>query len=239
MLCSVPWLTSGWYGRVGGGELRPADHLANDRGDEVPIHPGSQEAHLGQAIATGQPRQLGAHLLLGERRRHVPGRGTNRGRDVGEQVVDRCDADGVEHPAPIGIGMWRIGHARSALRRSRWRRPRRPSGRRARRDRRARPARSIPRRTASDVESSGASRRASLISTTSPLTGLIEVAHGLDALDHTEGTELAQAGAHVGELHEDDVAELVGGEARDPDGGASIRRRAPTRARWSSARSSG
>ena len=112
--------------RVGGRELGAPDHLADHGRDQVAVDAGPEEADLGDPVAAGEPCQLGADLLLDEGRRHVPGAGADRGGNVVEQVVDRCDADGVEHPSVVGLGVRGVGHRRAALRRSRRRTRRRP-----------------------------------------------------------------------------------------------------------------
>ena len=133
--------------RVRGRELRAPDHLADHGRDEVAVHAGAEEADLRDPVAAGQASQLRADLLLGERRRDVPRAGADRGRDVDEEILDRSDADRLEHPRSIGIGVWRIGHGQPAVRRSRQRSRPRPGGRRAGTDRTSRPSRSIRRRT--------------------------------------------------------------------------------------------
>ena len=217
MLWSVPWRHLRLVWRVGGRELRAADHLAHDGRDEVAVHAGAEEADLRDPVAAGQASELRADLLLGERRRDVPGAGADRGRDVGEEILDRSDADRLEHPRSIGIGVWRVGHGQPAVRRSRQRSRPRPGGRRARTRSDISTFAIHPSPNGSEFSSSGVSRSASLTSTTSPGDRREEVAHGLHALDHAERRELAQRGADLGQLDEHDVAQLIGREARDAD----------------------
>ena len=61
-------------------------------------------------VAPGQAGQLGADLLLGERRRHLEAGRADGGGDVREQVVDRGDPDRRQHRLAIGVGVRRVGH---------------------------------------------------------------------------------------------------------------------------------
>jgi hypothetical protein len=49
--------------------------------------------------------------------------------------------------------------------------------------------------------------------------GREEIADRLDRLDHAERRELLEGATDIGQLHEDDVTELIGGVRGDPDGG--------------------
>jgi hypothetical protein len=96
---------------VGGRELRAADDLAHDGGNQVAVHAGPEEADVRRAVASREPRELGANLLLGHGRRQVPAGGTDRGGDIGEEVIDRRHPDRLEHAPAVGIGVRGVGHA--------------------------------------------------------------------------------------------------------------------------------
>ena len=71
------------------------------------VHPAAQEADLvlGRHVARGQVAQVRVHLLLG-----LAGREIDRAvepdalGDVGEQLLDRADADASSIASPVGVG---------------------------------------------------------------------------------------------------------------------------------------
>jgi hypothetical protein len=73
----------------------------------VVVHPGAEEAEL--AVGIGVPggergelvEDLGLRAPAGKLERAVE---PNLGRDVGEQLVDRVDADRREHRLPVRVG---------------------------------------------------------------------------------------------------------------------------------------
>ena len=71
------------------------------------VHPGAEEAglRLGVGVARGERRQVVVDLGLGAARLEVerPVEPQRLG-DLGEQLVDRADADRVEHRLAVGVG---------------------------------------------------------------------------------------------------------------------------------------
>ena len=68
----------GLVGRVGGVELAAQEELVDDRGDEVAIGAGAEEAHQIDPIAGGQPGQPVRQLGFGFGRRELQLRGAQR-----------------------------------------------------------------------------------------------------------------------------------------------------------------
>ncbi len=97
----------GLVGRVRGQELGALDDRVDDRRHVVVVHAGAEERDLilgGDVLRRERP-QLLEHLLLGRARRDVERLGQAQGRrDVGEQILDRLDADRREHLAAVFLG---------------------------------------------------------------------------------------------------------------------------------------
>ena len=92
----------GLVGRVRREELGAAEERVDQRRHVVVVHARAEEADLllGVPVAGRQRGQVLVHLLLGLALREVelPAE-PNRLRDVREQILQRADADGVEHLA--------------------------------------------------------------------------------------------------------------------------------------------
>ena len=102
-------------GRVGGEELAALDQVIDGSRDVVAICPGTEEERRlpgGKVLR----RELG-HVPLDRHFRRVhrqaldwPGESCRFGY-VGEEVVDRLDADHIEHRRPVGIGQGEVAHS--------------------------------------------------------------------------------------------------------------------------------
>jgi hypothetical protein len=92
--------------RVGRQVLRALDDRVDQRRDVVVIHARAEERDLvlGGHVLAGERAQLSEHLLLGPAgvQRQRPGQPQARG-DVGEQILDRRDADLRQHLAAVGL----------------------------------------------------------------------------------------------------------------------------------------
>ncbi len=105
-------------GGVGGVELRAADDVADDAGDEVAVGAGAQEAcHAvaGDLVAGGQFGHLPHQLLLREGRGQVQPLDAQVGRDIGEEVVGAGGADDVQHGAAVLVGVGDVGMGAGGL----------------------------------------------------------------------------------------------------------------------------
>jgi len=100
-------------GRVGGQELAALDQ-AVDRGRHVmAIGAGAEEARhrSSRDIARGQTRQGPFDLQLALMRRQVEGLvAPGRLGHIGEERIDRLDADRGQHVGPLGLGQGQIAH---------------------------------------------------------------------------------------------------------------------------------
>ena len=97
--------------RVRRQELRARDDRVDERRDVVVVHPGAEEADLrvGVGVARGERGEavedLGLREPVGQLERAVE---AQLGRDVGEQLLGRGDADRLEHRRPVGVGCGRV-----------------------------------------------------------------------------------------------------------------------------------
>ena len=89
-------------GRIRGIELAARQDLVDRRRDVVAVRAGAEEARQADAVARGQLLEPAARATARGRRRQVEAVGANRGRDVGEERVDRVDAQRGEHLLAIG-----------------------------------------------------------------------------------------------------------------------------------------
>ena len=93
--------------RVRGEELAALEHGVDDRGHVVVVDAGAEERELLRRVDVPR-RELGEvrdQLLLGERRLEVERAvEAHARRDVAEELVDRGDADRLEHLLPVGVG---------------------------------------------------------------------------------------------------------------------------------------
>jgi len=77
----------------------------------------AREAHqvVGGSIPAREVPDVGEDFLLGDARRQIERLGeTDLGRDLLEQLVDRCNADRREHLANILVGVGREVHERQS-----------------------------------------------------------------------------------------------------------------------------
>ena len=88
-------------GRVGGIELAPQKKLVDDRRHEMTVDTGTEETDEVDAIRAGETPQVGAELRFGFGRGQIQAGGTQRRRNVGEQVIDGRNADLREHAVAI------------------------------------------------------------------------------------------------------------------------------------------
>ena len=93
--------------RVRRQELGAPQQRVDQRRHVVVVHPGAEERDLvfGRDVAAREVAQVRVHLLLRLARRQVdrPVEPDALG-DVGEQLVDRAGADGLQHRLPVGVG---------------------------------------------------------------------------------------------------------------------------------------
>ncbi len=91
--------------RVRGQELAALEHGVDDRGHVVVVDPRAEERDLVAHVACGELFEVRDHLGLGERgvERELAPEAHALG-DVAEELVDRRDADRVEHLALVALG---------------------------------------------------------------------------------------------------------------------------------------
>ena len=97
----------GLVGRVRGQELRALCDRVHDCRHVVVVHPRPEEAELrvGVGVALGERGEMVEALGFREPRGEVEGTAQAQlGGDLGEQVVDRANADRVEHRSAVGVG---------------------------------------------------------------------------------------------------------------------------------------
>ena len=78
----------------------------------VMVGAGPQEAAMGveRAVGRGQAPEQRRHLRLAHSLRQVEPREPVRVRHVGEQLLDRCDADGLQHRGQLRLGVRGVAH---------------------------------------------------------------------------------------------------------------------------------
>src|SRR6185503_219615 len=84
-----------------------AEQRVDQRRHVVVVHPSTEERDLvlGRDVAAREVAQVRVHLLFRLARRQVDRPVQPHVlRDVGEQLVDRAGADGLEHRLPVGVG---------------------------------------------------------------------------------------------------------------------------------------
>ncbi len=99
--------------RVGGQELAALEHGVHDRRDIVVVQACAEERHLraDMGVQRGQLLEIGGQLLLGHRGRQLElAPEPHPGRKVGEQLLDRGNADRLEHRAPVGVCQREVAH---------------------------------------------------------------------------------------------------------------------------------
>src|SRR6185503_8897200 len=102
---------------VGGQQLAALEHRVDDRRHVVVVHPRAEERELRADVRVlgGERLEVRVQLLLGHRRRQrqlAPH--AHAVRQVCEQLLDRGDADRLEHRLPVGIGQREVAHPCSA-----------------------------------------------------------------------------------------------------------------------------
>jgi hypothetical protein len=110
----------GLIGRVRGDQLAPPGQGPHRRGDLVLVGPSAGETHQGavaRTVATGHLGQMAEDVGLGPAGRQLEAAGQPHcGRDVGEQVLQACQPEEVEHGPNLGLGVRNeIGHSLSPL----------------------------------------------------------------------------------------------------------------------------
>ena len=96
----------GLVGRVRRQELRALQDRVDQRRDVVVVHAGAEERELvlGGGVLGGEVAQVGVDLLLGLAGRQVERAAEPHAlRHVGEEVVDRVNADRLQHLLPVGV----------------------------------------------------------------------------------------------------------------------------------------
>ena len=101
--------------RVRGQELAALHHRVDDGRDVVVVDAAAEERQLLRRVDVprGELGEVRHQLLLGERRLEVERAvEADAGRDVAEELVDRRNADRLEHllPVAVGEGEKRVGH---------------------------------------------------------------------------------------------------------------------------------
>ena len=96
--------------RVGRVPLAAQQQLVDGGRAPMAVDARAQKRHEVGPVPPGEGGQPCGELELGLGRRQVEPRGTQGLGDVGEELVDRGEADGLEHPRPIGAGMGTVGH---------------------------------------------------------------------------------------------------------------------------------
>ena len=93
--------------RVGCHELAAAGELAHDGGYVMPVRARAEEAGVlaGRLVHGCKLGEVAAQVELGHRRRQVERGVAVPLGDVGEKLVHGVNADGVEHPASVGVGV--------------------------------------------------------------------------------------------------------------------------------------
>ena len=95
---STPCESSGWYGRVRGQELAALQDGVHDRGHVVVVDTGTEKRDVVDRVPRRELLEVPGELGLGQCGRHVElPREAHAGRDVAEELVDRLDADRLEH----------------------------------------------------------------------------------------------------------------------------------------------
>jgi hypothetical protein len=100
-------------GGVGRVELRPGEQMADDRGNVVPVGPGSQKAAdlRHRPVSSGQPPGSISQLRFRMGRRQVQWLLQAQPRRYGgKQILDPFHADRSEHLAAIGVTDGNVGH---------------------------------------------------------------------------------------------------------------------------------
>ena len=105
-----PLADLGLVGRIGRVPLAAQEQLVDRRWRPVAVDAGAQERGEVGPIAGGQPGQARRELELGLRLGQVEPRSAELDRDVLEELVDRGQAEGREHPLTVVGGMGTVGH---------------------------------------------------------------------------------------------------------------------------------
>src|SRR6185503_10087071 len=102
---------------VGGQQLAALEHRVDDRGHVVVVHPRAEERELRADVRVlpGERLEVRVQLLLGHRRwqRQLAPQ-AHTVRQVREQLLDRGDADRLEHRLSVGVGQREVAHPCSA-----------------------------------------------------------------------------------------------------------------------------
>ncbi len=104
-------------GRVRGQELRARHQHVDDRGDVVVVEASPQEGELllGAAVARGELAQVRVHLRLAAAGRQFDlAAQAHGGGDLGEELLDRSDADRLEHRGAVVVGDGGVARHRCA-----------------------------------------------------------------------------------------------------------------------------
>ena len=79
------------------------------------VHARPEEAREPDPVTPGQVGDVTGDLELGDGRWQVEPGGVHRGRDVGEERLDRVDSERGDHPLTLGGGMRTVGHPSETL----------------------------------------------------------------------------------------------------------------------------